>query len=1292
MGKIKKSSHDNLADRIAFLVSFALLAVLAVFQAGPVYGQADMTEVTNSMADYFGTLTGKDLIIGTKIKESSSSFPTTPESFYYSAQSNAALTETSSFNRIRIGSQSKMFTAAVILALMDTSHDFSLETTINELLEIQAVKDALPANAQERIGHYAVKDLLNMGTDVPNYLAVPSDPDHPDVPFVYYWLASQANGATGGYGSVEGYDDDATVYKKLAELALIGQPIPPLTPPYNSEYSNSNAVILALIAQALTGEDFGHLLDEYLKSESITSTILQSSVGDTGGNEHMVGTDGGPRIVNLDPRLAWTSGAVITTMPDLLNSLNKFVSDSRRTEDQYTTLMSMHGMPTHYGLGLMTLDFQDFEAGPVLATGHGGAIPGSTSFSAWLRTHDPNQTLNTLLGVYLNGSTILTSGGILASQGSESMFVSMVEHLYRQYRAEEYGIAPNVNGSDYTLIYNGDPSGYSSGNSAAAAIAASNLSFELTGTLAGKSAVPSIAYLDTDTVSPGYFGPGGLINGITSVTLDPVYTFYGKNDFVAAGHVSVALTVAGALSMPSWARIESYANGQTAGRRFNLLSLPAGSTGDINGQVAAYGSNVLAVRAGRNLTVGESGVIEAHGNKAAALELSAGNGNIVNGRITAVGSGVVGLEVSPGAGVTVGSKALIRADSYALSAKEDNNKFVYLASNEENAATAARVLSGGSLTADGGTIMARADYPTPDGIVHDPGGTIDLNDPASSLKAGVLVTGLESNGGATALKNRAQISSYGQAVSFVGGTNDFQAEDSLIQGSVYSFHIKSSLASNDSVHLNLENSVVLGKIYSEAQAGSVSVEADARTVILGSSLDQPVIESSGRPIDLQFSPGTTIGWDTPEIPEIGEEVTVISGAASSSVLDGVRVALGPQGVLDFTLRTNGGGQLALQVSGLSGTYGRNALEIYEAFRQRTAGRSSDVRQLAWDALQDANNLAPEGTVGQYYAGLAMFQQLTYKANQAIKNKLQSSFGASDRTPAAGSESGAEGNWLIAVSYGHFDLDRKSVRAYSGYEVNGDAVTLGIGRLLIPGVSLSAYLALGQSETEFDHLRFDMDSDLFMAGANLGFHHAISPDLSWNLYGGLSIGRTDNDYRRRVGIAFPQGYSGSFQQDYFGLNAEFNLIKKISPQTSFIPKISVSYIRAEQDGLRESGGQITALTTDSFKTDTIKTLVGAALAHDFEVSDQKILTLSGEVGWEHTGGDRNPTVRGYFTNFPVTTFVTRSSENPQNALNLGLSMELSNRSNLGMSLNLEADFQVAEKETSQQYALTFKYVF
>ena len=258
-------------------------------------------------------------------------------------------------DHLRIASNAKAFSGAVALQLVDDG-SLSLESTIAQVLPTQ------PA----AWGAVTLRQLLQHTSGLPNYTKSPG------------W---QAQAAT---------DPQVAVTPEFLLGLVANEPL--VFPPGSTyEYSNSDNIVIGLMAEAASGRPYGELLQELVFSRlGLKRTSLPSEVAMP--RPYVRGYDIAPPDAPVDisevinPSQGWASGGMVSTPVEL----NRFVRAyaSGRLIEQSTKLQQRSFIPGKGGeppgpghnSGGLALYKYETNCGTVL--GHAGNFPGYTDFIA----------------------------------------------------------------------------------------------------------------------------------------------------------------------------------------------------------------------------------------------------------------------------------------------------------------------------------------------------------------------------------------------------------------------------------------------------------------------------------------------------------------------------------------------------------------------------------------------------------------------------------------------------------------------------------------------------------------------------------------------------------------------------------------------------------------------------------------------------------------------------------------------------------------------------------------------
>ncbi len=186
-------------------------------------------------------------------------------------------------------------------------------------------------------------------------------------------------------------------------LAFAFAESPYFEPGQDYHYSNTNTVLLGLVAERLTGRPLGQLFQERLFGPlglEHTSLPPGSAIGQPHPRGYMFGTIAGAEptvlrdVTDLDPSFGWAAGGALSTAEELAVWVRALVEGDLLPEalqqQRLTDLEPVAG-GTSYGLGIMR--FGQFY-------GHSGTIPGFNT----LMGHDPQNGLTFVVWCSLTSS------------------------------------------------------------------------------------------------------------------------------------------------------------------------------------------------------------------------------------------------------------------------------------------------------------------------------------------------------------------------------------------------------------------------------------------------------------------------------------------------------------------------------------------------------------------------------------------------------------------------------------------------------------------------------------------------------------------------------------------------------------------------------------------------------------------------------------------------------------------------------------------------------------------------
>ncbi len=320
-------------------ISHATLLTLALFTAG--YAQTlDKTKLDQ----FFDRLAEKNKAMGSLTIAKDGAVLYT-RAIGYSQANETEKKPLTAANRFRIGSITKMFTAAMILQLVEEGK-LKLTDTLDKFFP--QVPNA---------GKITIVQILWHRSGIPNIKREQN---------------SQRNVNT-------------IPVTKDEMLALIAKATPDFEPDTKHSYSNSGYQILGLILEKVTGKPYGEALKERITSKiGLANTYLATGNIDVSKNEaltYMNFGDGWKPVSETHPSILFSAGAIVSTPNDMAKFIQALFDGkivSKASLDQMKTIRDGEGS----GMEPFTFAGKTFY-------GHTG---GADNYGAWLM-YQPEEKL-----------------------------------------------------------------------------------------------------------------------------------------------------------------------------------------------------------------------------------------------------------------------------------------------------------------------------------------------------------------------------------------------------------------------------------------------------------------------------------------------------------------------------------------------------------------------------------------------------------------------------------------------------------------------------------------------------------------------------------------------------------------------------------------------------------------------------------------------------------------------------------------------------------------------------------
>ena len=285
-------------------------------------------------------------------------------------------------DHVRIASNTKTFVATVILQLVDEA-SIALDDVLEDYIT------GVPNGTE-----ITIRQVLNMSAGIYDFVHDPVID--------------------------EGYNADPLLaFTPEDALAIIRASSPDFAPGERAQYSNSNYILLGLIAEQLTGQPIETLVQERILAPlgmMQTSFPTTSEMPAPFAHGYDLGEPGEVlRDVTVsNPGVPWASGAMISTLADLGIWAEALAQGSLLSADvqrERLQLLPFQTSPVEVGYGLGILSFNGL-------LGHNGGILG---YSSWV-VHDPGSGASIV---------VVTNRGGNEGGTSNAIFTGLVSYLFR---------------------------------------------------------------------------------------------------------------------------------------------------------------------------------------------------------------------------------------------------------------------------------------------------------------------------------------------------------------------------------------------------------------------------------------------------------------------------------------------------------------------------------------------------------------------------------------------------------------------------------------------------------------------------------------------------------------------------------------------------------------------------------------------------------------------------------------------------------------------------------------------
>ena len=244
----------------------------------------------------------------------------------------------SASDRVRVGSISKVYTATLVLQLVDDGL-VELDEPVGTYLPGTSVSNAI-----------TVRHVLAHQSGIPNYTEVPQ--------------------------LIEASIDTPTLQFEPETIVDFVADDSDFSPGDRFSYSNTNFIVAGQIVEAVTGETLEEAFQSQIAEplELVDTSFDDGSVGDVASGYSLALIEGnsGSRNYQSIAELAWAAGSLVTTVEELAVFLDALLVEERLiSSDSLEAMIGNVPAGGDYGLGL--------APGTDFGLGHGGSIFGFNS-------------------------------------------------------------------------------------------------------------------------------------------------------------------------------------------------------------------------------------------------------------------------------------------------------------------------------------------------------------------------------------------------------------------------------------------------------------------------------------------------------------------------------------------------------------------------------------------------------------------------------------------------------------------------------------------------------------------------------------------------------------------------------------------------------------------------------------------------------------------------------------------------------------------------------------------------
>jgi outer membrane autotransporter protein len=263
-----------------------------------------------------------------------------------------------------------------------------------------------------------------------------------------------------------------------------------------------------------------------------------------------------------------------------------------------------------------------------------------------------------------------------------------------------------------------------------------------------------------------------------------------------------------------------------------------------------------------------------------------------------------------------------------------------------------------------------------------------------------------------------------------------------------------------------------------------------------------------------------------------------------------------------------------------------------------------------------------------------------------------------------------GWWMHGT--GNFgDID--DTRNASGADYKAGGIAAGVDFDL--GDNLTAGAAIGYTRTDADVASGGIDVDSYQAA----LYGRLTLDNGYYVSGLTGVGYHDMDASRNVSAGL---LNTSAKADYHAwtttLAVEGGRSFSLNRATSLTPFLGLEYTHVNRESFTEKGSTATNLKVSEDNQDSLRSAIGARIAHDWTTGNGYRITPTAELAWIHEFMEDEAGIRAGFASAPAVTFSVDGPELDRDRARVALGFNLQFRETAYLNLGYRGEFASSDE--------------